>query len=152
MIIHNKLDKSFGPVGSIVGLILFFTGFILVWYSSVSIVNILVGALVGFTHSSTEIDLGLKKIRHSDLLFGILRTGKWIQIKPEMKVGILKSRKTWRTFSAGNRQLDTPVEDYRLVLFNASGKKLMPVKKFDDLNAARKEQDNICEQLKICKM
>jgi hypothetical protein len=69
-----------------------------------------------------------------------------------MKIGILKSRKTWSTFSSGNRRLDIPSEDYRLVLFNAFGEKLMLVKKSDDLITARKEQDDICERLEISKM
>lgn len=152
MISSYKLDKSFGPTGSITGNILFVAGVILIWFSWSALMTILLGAFLGFTYSRTEIDFDRKKVRHSDVLFGVIKTGKWMNVRPEMKIGIIKSRKTWRTYSASNRQLDIPSEDYRLVLFTASGKKIMPVKKVAGLNAAKEDIETICRQLEINKL
>ena len=49
MIEINKLDRSFGPVGSFAGIILFITGLILSWYSFSGL--ILVGFLLAYEHS-----------------------------------------------------------------------------------------------------
>lgn len=152
MIATYKLYKTFGPVGSIAGIILFAAGFILVWFSLSSIVLIILGAFMGFSYSSTEIDFEQKKARYSDNIFGIIRIGKWINIKPEMKIGILKSRKTWETYSAGNRKLESPVEDYRLELFKGSGIKIMLIKKVDSREEAIKDQEEICDKLQVSKL
>lgn len=147
-----KLDKTFGPVGSLAGIILFATGIVLVWFSLSALINILLGAFLGFTFSNTEIDFDQKKIRHSDVLFGLIKTGKWMDVKPDMKIGILKSKRTWRTYSRGNRELDSPVEDYRLVLFTGAGKKRIPLKKFASAEEAGKELVEWCTRLNIQKL
>ena len=152
MIVSNKLDKSFGPVGSFAGIILFVAGVVMIWFSWSAMFNILLGAFFGFSYSRVEIDFDKRSVRFLNMLFGVIRTGQWIHVKPEMKIGLMKSRKTWRSYSAGNRTLDIPSEDYRLVLFNASGKKLMPLMKFDSLTSAKAELENICRQLEINKL
>ena len=83
MISSYKLDKSFGPTGSITGIILFAAGVI---------------------------------------------------------------------FSAYNRQLDIPSEDYRLILFNASGEKIVPIKKVVGLSTAKENIEMIFRQLEINKL
>jgi hypothetical protein len=153
MVIHNKLDKSFGPVGSSAGIFVFLAGMVaLVWFSWVSLILILVGAFIGFSYSTIEIDLDGKRVRFLNMLFGIMKTGLWMTIKPDMKIGIQKSNRVWRSYSGGNRTLDIPSDDYRLILFSYSGKKLMPIKKIGSLNAAKEELEVICKQLKIGKM
>jgi hypothetical protein len=148
----NRLDKTFGPVASVAGIVLFASGLILVWFSLSALINILLGAFLGFTFSSTEIDFNLKKVRHSDVLFGLIKTGKWMYVKPDMKIGILKSRKTWRTYSRGNRELESPVEDHRLVLFTGAGKMWIPLKKFASAEEAGKELAEWCRRLNIQKL
>ncbi|MDP2891439.1 MAG: hypothetical protein Q8P34_21035 [Bacteroidota bacterium] len=152
MITTCKLDKTFGPVGSVAGIILFASGVVLVWFSSSALINILLGAFLGFTFSSTEIDFDLKKVRHSDVLFGLIKTGKWMDVKPDMKIGILKSRKTWRTYSRGNRELESPVEDHRLVLFTKAGKMRIPLKKFASAEEAGNDLADWCRRLNIQKL
>jgi hypothetical protein len=152
MVERYKLDKSFGPIASITGIILFVAGLVLVWFSLSAIVNVLLGAFLGFTFSRTEIDFDQKKVRYSDVIFGLITTGKWIEISPEMKIGILKSRKTWRTFSRGNRELESPMEDHRLVLFTSAGKNRIPLKKFASAEEAGKELAEWCRRLNIQKL
>lgn len=145
----NKLDKSFGPVGSFSGIIVFLAGLVSTYFSWFSLILVLIGAFMGFTYSSTEIDFSKKRVRFLNNLFGIIKVGVWMNVKPDMKLGITKSRKIWKTYSGGNRELDITNEDYRLVLYNSSGKKIMPVKKVDNLNSAKMELETICRQLEI---
>lgn len=152
MVERYKLDKSFGPTASIAGIILFVAGLVLVWFSLSAIVNILLGAFLGFTFSRTDIDFDRKKVRHSDVIFGLITTGKWVEVMPEMKIGIVKSRRTWRTLSAGNRELETPVEDQQLILFTGSGKKRIPLKKVSSSEDARAVLDEFCRRLNIQKL
>lgn len=149
MIIHNKLDQSFGPVGTFSGILVFVAGMATLYFSLYSILLILIGAFVGFTYSSAEIDLGRKRVRLVNNLFGIIKTGTWINVKPDMKIGITRSKKTWRSYSGGNRELDIANEDYRLMLSDFSGKKLIPVSKTSDLHSAKSELEKICNQLEV---
>lgn len=152
MIANNKLDKSFGPVGTSAGIIVFVAGLISLWFTGFALILILIGAFVGFSYSSTEIDFDRKRVRFLNNLFGIIKTGQWLNVKPDMKIAISKSGRMWRSYSGGNRILDIPDEDYRLILYDSSGKMLMPVKKVGDHNSAKSELEAICRQLEINKL
>lgn len=145
----NKLDKSFGPTGSTAGIVLFSIGVILTFSNLLGIILIILGALFGFTFTSTEVDFDLKRIKFSEKLFGLIPTGKWIKIDNGMKVGIKESNATWRTFSRGNRSTDTTVNDFRLILFDADDQEIMPVKKTDSLESAITERRILCNKLEL---
>jgi hypothetical protein len=152
MITTNKLDKSFGPVGSFSGIIVFVVGLATVYFSLFSLILVLIGAFVGFTYSSVEIDFAGKRVRFLNNLFGIIKTGIWMNVKSNMKIGITKYRKTWKTYSGGNRELDITNKGYRLILYKSSGEKIMPVKKADNMDDAKMELETICSQLEIKSM
>ena len=116
MVANNKIDQSFGPVGSFAGKLVFFAGIVAVYFSWYSVFLVFVGAFVGFSCSVTEIDFDKKRLRFSNHLFGFIKSGSWVNIMPEMKIGITKSRRTWKSYSGGNRELDVTNEDYRLIL------------------------------------
>lgn len=145
----NKLDTSFGPVGSFAGIIVFLAGLGSLYFSWFSLILVLIGAFMGFTYSSTEIDFSRKRVRFLNNLFGVVKIGQWMNVKPDMKIGIAKSRKIWKTYSGGNRELEIENEDFRLVLYDSSGKKIMPIKKVDNLNSAKMELETICRQLEL---
>jgi len=149
---NNKLDKSFGPVGSFAGIIVFLAGLGSLYFSWFSIILVLFGTFVGFTYSSTEIDFDQKRVRFLNNLFGVIKIGQWMNIKPDMKIGIAKSRKIWKTYSRGNRELEIENEDYRLVLYDSLGRKLMPIRKTGDLITAKHELEVICNRLSISKL
>jgi hypothetical protein len=149
MITTNKLDKSFGPVGSFSGIIVFVAGLATVYFSLFSLILVLIGAFVGFTYSSVEIDFAGKRVRFLNNIFGIIKSGIWMNVKSNMKIGIVKSGITWKSYSRGNRELDITNEDYRLILYNSSGKKLMPIKKTENMISARAELETICSRLEI---
>jgi hypothetical protein len=149
MITSNKLDKAFGPVGTQAGFILFVAGCLIAFFSLTGLVLILMGAFIGFTSTGTMIDFDKKRVRFSNNLFGIFPIGKWVVIQEDMKVGIKKSNKVWRTYSRSNRTLDIADNDYRLILYDSKGKEILPIQKSDNLDSAKINLDKISKQLEI---
>jgi hypothetical protein len=149
MVINNKLNKSFGPVGAFSGTLVFVAGLCSIYFSYYALILIFIGAFVGFSYSSTFIDFDNKRVRFSNNIFGVIKTGQWLNIESSMKIGIKKSKKVWRSYSGGNRTLDIVNEDFILSLYDSKGKELMPVKKADSLDFAKSELDKICRQLEI---
>ena len=129
MIENNKLENSFGPVGSISGVILFIAGLILIFFHSSAFILILIGALVGFSSTRTMLDYDKKRIKFSNILFGIIKIGQWFNIEANMKIGIKKSNLRWRAYSMGNRSLDIDNKDYWIMLFDSKDREIMPIKK-----------------------
>jgi hypothetical protein len=139
MIVNNKLDKSFGPVGSSSGVLIFVVGLIMTYHSLPAIILAMFGAFVGFTFSSTLIDYDLKRIRFSNNFFGIIKTGKWINIEPSMVIGLKKSNRTWRSYSKGNRSYDYTQVDFRINLYDSNNNLIAPLKKVHSVVSAKEE-------------
>jgi hypothetical protein len=138
-----KLDKSFGPAGSFAGIVVFCAGLILCWFHLSGVILVLIGAFVGFTYTSTSIDVDKKRIKFSNNLFGIISTGKWITIKPSMSIGLRKSNQIFRAYSMGNRALDATVSDFRIVLYDAAHKEILTIKKEKSFDVAKAELEAI---------
>jgi hypothetical protein len=150
MTTSNKLDKSFGPVGTSAGIFLFIAGLITTYFSLPGLVLVVIGAFVGFTGSSTLTDFEKRRLKFSNNLFGFIPTGRWTYINADMKIGIKKSNKLWRAYSRSNRTLDIPFNDYRIILFDRNGKEIMPIKKYSKLDSAKSDLDKISKQLELC--
>jgi hypothetical protein len=148
----NKLDKSFGPSGSTAGIVLFSIGVIITFSNFLGLILILLGAFLGFTFTCTEVDFDTRRIKFTEKLFGIIPTGKWVRIELGMKIGIKESNITWRTFSRSNRSIDTDVTDFRLILFDADDKEIMPVKKTNSLESALAERKILCNKLELSEL
>jgi len=147
MTTNNKLDKSFGPIGTVAGITIFIVGIILVFFSLSGLFLILLGAFVGFSSTSTFIDFDKKRIKFSNNLFGIIRAGKWLDIATDMKIEIKKSNKTWRAYSQGSRTLDISNQDFRIILYDSANKQIMPVMKTKTLDSAKIEIEKLSNQL-----
>lgn len=149
MKVNNKLDRMFGPTGTTSGFILTVTGLIMTYYSVSALSVVFIGAFIGFTSTSAIIDFEQKRIKLSNNIFGIIPTGKWIDIIPDMKIGIERSRHAWRSYSSSNRTLDVIDKDFRIYLYDANKKKIMPVMKSKSLKSAKAELKNLCHQLNL---
>jgi hypothetical protein len=149
MIKNNRLDIVFGPVGSTAGVLLFLTGLAVTWFSFAGLFLVVLGAFAGFTSTSTIIDFENKRVRFSNNLFGILRLGKWINVEPEMKLGISKSRKGWKSYSRAGVPLEINEKDFRLVLYGSGERQIIPLKKADSMEKAKHELTKLSEQLGI---
>lgn len=147
MIIKNKLDRTFGPFGSSTGLFLLLGGIITTYFSILGIIFIIVGAFAAFTSTSTIIDTDNKKIKYSDNLFGIIPVGKWISIKPDMKLGLSKSHRGFVGYIRGTQPFDIHYNDIRIILYDSSNKKILTVKKFDSYEASKNDLVNLSSVL-----
>jgi hypothetical protein len=143
MIIKNKLDKTFGPFGTSTGFFMFLGGIITTYYSFIGLFIIVIGAFAAFTSTSTCIDTANKKIKFSNNLFGMVPVGKWIDIKPDMKIGLKKSHKGYLAYIRGTQPMGIHFNDIRIFLFESDNTLIMPVKKFDSYESAKKELNNL---------
>lgn len=147
MIIKNKLDNAFGPVGTPAGIFIFGVGIVASFYSPGGLLLVIVGAFIGFTSTSALIDFERKRVKLRNDYFGIFRSGDWIDLKPGMKLGIKKVHKSWRAYSRGNRSLDVPERNYRIFLFDEKNKKIMPLMKTDSFHDATEKMDELSRKL-----
>jgi hypothetical protein len=147
MITNNKLDKSFGPVGTTAGIVIFVVGIITIFSSIYGLILIVLGAFVGFTSTSTFIDFEQKRIKFSNNIFGFITTGKWIPVVASMKIGIEESNVTWSAFSRGNRSLDIEQKDFRIVLYDADNREKLTLMKSSSMETAKVEMERLSTQL-----
>jgi len=149
MIRKNKLDKSFGPSGSLAGYILFVAGLIATYSNAVGLILVFIGAFVGFSSTSTLIDPDKKRVKFSNNFFGFIPAGKWIDIETTMKLGIKESNATWTTFSRSNRSIDTVNKDFRIALYDCNENEIMDISKNKSLDAANIELETVSRELDL---
>jgi hypothetical protein len=139
MIIKNKLDKTFGPFGTSTGFFLLLGGIIVTYYSFIGLFISIIGAFVSFTSTSTLIDTDNKRIKFLNNLFGIIPIGKWIYIKPDMKIGLKKSHKGYLAYIRGTQPIGIHINDIRILLYDRDNKQIMPIKKFNSFESSKSE-------------
>jgi hypothetical protein len=147
MRIENKLDVSFGPFGSSTGLFLLILGLISTYYTLFGLVLAIAGAFTAFTHTITIIDTDNNKIRYCEYLFGFIPFGKWIEIKPDMKLGLRNVKRGYLGYIKGTQPFNIQYKDIRIYLYNSGNKKIIPVKKFDSIDSAAKELKSLAAML-----
>lgn len=148
MIQKNKLDKTFGPVGSIAGIILFLAGIYTLVYSYTGIAIIVLGAFVGFTCSYAYIDISKKRVKLSTSLLGFIPTGNWVPIMPTMNLEIKKSNYAWAAYSRSNRTLNIDNNDFYIVITDFK-KVSIPLLKSGSLENAKIKLAQLEQQLSI---
>ena len=149
MLIKNKIYSSFGRFESFAAKLVFIFGCAAVWISLQAILLIFGGAFFGFTYFRTTIDVEKHRVRSGDVLFGIFSTGRWIDINPDMTVGVIKWEKELRILSWTNRSISVPENDFLVVLFNPNGKKLLTLNKRASLELANDELFNLSDLLNL---
>lgn len=143
MIIQNKLDKTFGPFGSSTGFFLLIGGVIATFFSVFGLIIVLIGSFVAFTSTSVQIDTENRRIKYSDNLFGIIRIGKWIDVKPDMKLGLKKSHRGYVGYIRGTQPLGIHENDIRIILYDSNNNKIIPVQKSDSVESSKNELINL---------
>ncbi|HRX32539.1 MAG TPA: hypothetical protein P5349_11680 [Tenuifilaceae bacterium] len=147
----NRINNSFGPVGSFSGKIIFIAGIIVCFSSLYGLIIAIFGAFVGFTCATTTVDFEKKRVRFSNNIFGIIPTGSWLNLEPTMKLGVEKVTKAWRTYSQSNRTADISDNVIRITLFSSENKPLFPIKNFKTKDDALTELDILCNELGLQK-
>ena len=61
----HQFEKAFGPGVSFAGKTLFIVGLILLFYSTIGLILLLLGAFLGFTNTCTIIDFDKRKVKDS---------------------------------------------------------------------------------------
>jgi len=144
-----KIEKTFGPVLSFSGIMIFLTGLIATFFSLTGLILVVFGAFFGLTDSCTTIDFINRRVKYSNKLFGFIKTGKWIEIKESMKIGLKRSNKTYRTYSRSNRILDIPIKETRIYLFDLQGNPIIPLKSIDKAGNTLKELEDLSKKLRL---
>lgn len=151
MMQKNKLEKSFGPAGTTAGYVLFGVGIISCFtlFGIGSVFMILIGAFVGFSSTAALIDFDKRRIKYTNILFGVIETGKWINIENSMKLGIRKSNTSWRSYSRSNRVTDIEDNDFRICLIDNLDNEIMEIFKLNTLEDAEYQAKKLSKQLNL---
>ncbi|MBN1186064.1 MAG: hypothetical protein JXB49_27530 [Bacteroidales bacterium] len=153
MIVNNKLDKAFGPVGTSAGLFLGIAGIVFtILYAWSALSLFVIGAFVGLTNTSAKIDIDNKRVKLSNNIFGCISLGKWVEVNTKMKLGILDSSMIWRAYSRSNRKLDISQKDIRIILYSSTMQQIMPLMKTNTKESAKENLEKLCTQLEIQKV
>lgn len=146
-VINNNLGKFFGPSSSYMGYIFIISGIVAVSYSLLALTLLLPGFFMAFTYNGTIIDTDNKKIKPYTALFGIFKTGKWIDANQFTRFNIIKATKRYTTYSRANVRFDMNVSDIELLLINRNGSKKIVLNKFSNFEDAHKEMEELSQLL-----
>lgn len=152
MRITHKFDKSFGPAASFSGILIFIAGLIASFFAVSGLFLIIFGAFIAFTNTSTTIDAKNKKLRFSNNLFGIIKTGKWLKVDMDMQIGAKRASAVYRTYSMSNRSITSKVDHTILYLFDKEGNQLMPIMQLQRDEDSTEKIDELCSALAISKL
>jgi uncharacterized membrane protein YgaE (UPF0421/DUF939 family) len=126
-----RFEKTLGPSATAAGIFLILVGIVTSFFYITALVLVILGAFTALTDSSTTIDPENKRMRFSNNIFGIIKIGPWVDIKPEMKASVINETRIYRTYSRSNQQTDIKRKDDYLYLCNKQGKPILPVKKME---------------------
>jgi hypothetical protein len=145
----NWFGKSFGPVASFSGMIILIVGLYATYYGLSGLVLVLFGFFIGFTDSSTTIDVRNKRVKYTNNIFGIIKIGKWVQVEKNMSIGIVRDNRVFRTYSRGNQILDIKEKAAKIYLFNQKGDPIVPIMQGQHDKNLAAEVDKLCYDLEI---
>lgn len=147
MIIHYTIDKSFGPAGSFAGYFLMLIGIFTIHLSLSGLVLIILGSLMAFSTSGCSVDPGNFKLRFTNNLFGFIKIGTWQYAHPRMKLGLIHANVVHRVYSMSNRFIDLKNRDFRVMLYEASGRKVAVICRFKKREDAETELAHLSDLL-----
>ena len=149
MVTTYKFSNMFGPAGTTAGYLILTVGVAYAFFYPLAILLAILGAFVAFTHANTYIDSARKKVRFANMLFGIIPYGRWVDVTPNMHIGIKKSHRMYTTYSRSNRQLDIERVEFRIILYNEYNTPIVPLAKFSTQELAQAEMLTIASNLGI---
>jgi len=118
-------------------------------YSPIALLLIIPGLFMAFTYTGTIIDADKKRVRPYTSLFGLIRTGKWIETKSFSRFKIIRSNRRYTSYSRANIRFDMNVSDIRLLLLNSNGSTKVVLKRFNNIEDAQREMKELSEILSI---
>jgi hypothetical protein len=143
MVLNKNLGKFFGPSASYMGYVFIGCGIFTATYSLLALTLIIPGAFMAFTYNGTIIDTDKKKIKPYTSVFGIYKTGKWIDASQFTRFNIIRATKKYTTYSRGSVRFDMNVSDIELLLINRNGTKKIILNKYNNFEDAQKEMEEL---------
>ena len=144
---NNNLGKFFGPSSSYMGYIFIISGIVAISYSLLALTLLIPGFFMAFTYNGTLIDIDNKRLKPYTSLFGIFKTGKWIDANQFTRFNIIKATKKYTTYSRANVRFDMNVSDIELLLINRNGSKKIVLNKYSNFEDAHKEMEELSQLL-----
>jgi hypothetical protein len=142
-VLNNNLGKFFGPSSSYMGYIFIICGIVAANYSLLALTLLIPGFFMAFTYNGTFIDIENKRLKPYTALFGIFRTGKWIDVSEFSRFSIIKATRKYTTYSRANIRLDINVSDIELLLINRNGTKKVVLNIYSNFEDAHKEMNKL---------
>jgi hypothetical protein len=102
---------------------------------------------MAFTYNGTIIDTDNKRLKTYTALFGIFRTGKWIDADQFTRFNIIKATKKYTSYSRANVRFDMNVSDIELLIINRNGSKKAILNKYSNFEDAHKEMEELSKIL-----
>ena len=140
---NNNLGKFFGPSSSYAGYVFIAVGVFMATYSLLTLTLLLPGIFMAFTYNGTLIDTKRKKLKPYTALFGIIKTGTWIDTDQFTRFNIIKATKSYSSYSRGSVKFNMNVSDIELLLINRNGTKKIVLNKFKNFEDAQKEMEEL---------
>lgn len=140
-LIDNNLGKFFSPAQSYMGYVFIGSGIFASFYSLWALLLLAPGVFIAYTYTGTIIDPSGKRVRPYTMLFGFIRTGRWIELTRFSGFKIIKSNRSYTSYSRANVRFDMKISDIRLLLINKDGSLKVAVNKFNNFEDAQKEKD-----------
>jgi hypothetical protein len=140
---NNHLGKFFSPSASYGGYVFIGCGIFAAMYSFLALTLLIPGFFMAFTYNGIIIDSYKKKLKPYTALFGIFKTGKWINADHFTRFSIIKATKKYTTYSRASVRFDMNVSDIELVLTNRNGSKKIILNKYNNFEDAHKEMDEL---------
>jgi len=144
---NNNLGKFFGPSSSYSGYIFIICGIVAATYSLLALTLLIPGFFMAFTYNGTIIDTDNKKLKPYTALFGIFRSGKWIDADQFTRFNIIKATKKYTSYSRGSVRFDMNVSDIELLIINRNGTKKVIINKYNNFEDAQKEMKELSGML-----
>jgi hypothetical protein len=140
---NNNLGKFFGPSSSYMGYVFIICGIVTTTYSLLALTLLIPGFFMAFTYNGTIIDTDNKRVKPYTSVFGIFKTGKWIDADQFTRFNIIKATKKYTSYSRANVRFDMNVSDIELLLVNTNGTKKVILNKYSNFEDAQKEMQEL---------
>ena len=135
--------KFFGPSFTYTGFALMAAGIFAIGYSVTGLILFIPGFFIAFTYSGTIVDTVNKKIKPYTSLFGLFKTGKWIDATQYTRFSIVKSTETYTLYSRANVGFDHNTSFIKLLLTNSDGSRKIVINKYGSFEEAQKEMEEL---------
>jgi len=144
MAIHNyNHGKFFGPSSSYAGYVLIAAGIFTISYSLITLTLIIPGIFMAFTYTGTILDTDNRRVKPYTSLFGIFRTGKWIDINQFTRFTIQRATRRYTSYSRANVRFDMGISDIKLLLIYRDGIRKIVINRYSTFEEAQSEMKEL---------